>query len=81
VPDAGITIVDPTAVRAGRVIDESGDWIVTTYEATFEGEDIEVAIAIEPEQFINFIIASLNALGFPEGDTEYIAARWAREAT
>lgn len=78
-PEPIITIADPDAVRVGRHIDEHGDWIVTTYEFSLQGATEECRIAVAPEQFVAFIVASLNALGFPESDTEYIAARWARE--
>lgn len=78
-PEPGITLVDPEAVRVGRVIDEGIDRIVTTYEVTYEGEPLEVAVAVRPEAFISFIVASLSALGFPEGDCQYIAERYERE--
>jgi hypothetical protein len=74
-----ITIADPEAVRVGRHIDANGDWIVTTYEFEYDGQPTEAVIAVAPPQFVAFIVAALNALGYPEGDTEYIAARWERE--
>jgi hypothetical protein len=75
-----ITIADPAAVRVGRASTEDGrDFIVTTYEFELDGETEEARIAVRPDAFISFIVASLNALGFPESDTEYIAQRYDRE--
>jgi hypothetical protein len=77
-PDAALTLV-PEAVRTARYHDEQGDWIISTFEVTHEGEQIEAQVVLSPDDFVAWIVAALNALGYPEGDCEYIAARWARE--
>lgn len=74
-----ITILDPSGVRVGRVEDAGRSWIVTTYEFDLDGEPTEARIVVGPDEFMTFIVASLNALGFPEGDLEYLAARYTKE--
>lgn len=76
--DPAITIV-PEAVRVKRITVDGKDWIVTTYEFDYVGEPNEALIAVEPDQFIGFITASLSALGFGEGDLEYIVQKYGKE--
>jgi hypothetical protein len=76
-PDAALTLV-PEAVRTARYSDEQGDWIVSTFEVEFEGESVEAQVVLSPDDHVAWIVATLNALGYPEGDCEYIAERWAR---
>jgi hypothetical protein len=77
-PEPAITIVDPLAVRAGRVHDDGRDWIVVTYEFLYEGEEAEARIALTPEGLSATVVAILNGLGFPQSDLEYIVERLER---
>lgn len=72
----------PEAVRVQRVLHpDEGDVIVTTLEYTFEDEACEAEIVYRPVEFGAFLVASLNALGLPEGDLEYLANRIEKDLT
>lgn len=76
------TILKPDAVRFARVLHpEEGDLIVCTVEFEYEGQPEELEIAYQPDGFGSMIVASLNAMGFPEQDTEYIADRILKDLT
>lgn len=78
--DLIFTILRPEGVRFRRVLHPvHGDVIVQTIEFAYEDEIREAEIAYDPEGFGAMIVASLNALGFPEQDTEYIADRILRD--
>lgn len=77
-PEPIITIADPSAVRAGRVSDGGRDWIVLTYEFDYEGETVEARVGLTPAGLTAMVVASLNGLGFPESDLEYIVKRLER---
>lgn len=81
--EPAITIVDPLAVRAGRVHDQGQDWIVLTFE--YEHDDVnfdaepEARIALKPDDFVDLLTAGMLGLGFPKEDTDYVADRYKRE--
>ena len=74
------SIMDPEAVRVQRVLHPMhGDRIVTTIEFEYEDETRAFEVAYPPDEFMGFLIASLNALGFGESDLEYLAERYTRD--
>ena len=77
--DPLFTIADPSAVRAGRVSERGDDWIVLTFEFTYDGEQHEGRIALLPDDFVDLLTAGMLGLGFPQSDTDYIADRYKRE--
>lgn len=79
--DLAFTII-PTAVRVQRVLHpDEGDVIVTTLEFDFDEDDLEAEIVYRPVEFGAFLVASLSALGLPEGDLEYLANRIEKDLT
>lgn len=80
-PDLAFTVI-PSAVRVQRVLHpQEGDVIVTTLEFEFDGELREAEVVYRPVEFGAFLVASCNALGFPDSDTEYIANRIEKDLT
>ena len=78
--DLAFSILDPEAVRVQRVLHPvHGDRIVCTTEFVHEGEPREFEVAYPPDEFMGFLVASLNALGFSEGDLEYLADRYTKD--
>jgi hypothetical protein len=81
--DPAIRIVDPLAVRAGRVSDNGQDWIVLTFEYEYDDVNFEVEpeaqIALTPDDFVDLLTAGMLGLGFPQSDTDYVAERYKKE--
>lgn len=71
-----VLLVDPDEVAVRRVpaataaIDEYDRFVVT-----WEKNGDEFAVALTPSELGSFVTATLSALGFPEGDTTYVAER------
>lgn len=79
--DLAFTII-PSAVRVQRVLHpKEGDVIVTTLEFEYDFETREAEVVYAPVEFGAFLVASLNALGLPEGDLEYLSNRIEKDLT
>jgi hypothetical protein len=78
-----VVLLDPddaTVVRVeGREFGDGNDRILVTWEGRGEGPPWLLRLAIRPDAFMTFVVAVLNALGFPEGDLEYLADRYTKE--
>lgn len=74
-------LLDPDHVDVVRVegheFEDGEDRIVTA----FDTDDVQVRVAVHPDAFMSFTVAILNALGFPEGDLEYLADRYMKEVS
>lgn len=85
-PDpSSITLLDPEDVRVGRVdgdlFNDGIDRIRQEYTVQFDGGKVPVVIYSRVDDFHSYVVALLNALGFPDGDLEYVAQRLIKEAT
>jgi hypothetical protein len=74
-----VVLIDASDITVGRVdgaeFPDLEDRIVTTVNHP----EIEVVVALFPEDFMSFLIAGLNGLGFPQADLEYLAERFQKE--
>lgn len=74
------SVLRPTEVAVRRVDHPKyGDLIAQEIRFEYEGKPVCIEVAYEPDGYMSMIVASLNALGFPQSDLEYLADRFNKD--